>query len=131
MQSRLRLYNKEIEDDHTDISMRLYIIVDTNQPATFSTADAMFVSRCISEPNNSGRVFRRTYLSATQTVTHVGEKMASGDVWSVLEECLKKINVNTAQPENFLRQVFAVCMFVLLKKLLNVVYACLKRRVKN
>ncbi|XP_031179984.2 U3 small nucleolar ribonucleoprotein protein MPP10 [Sander lucioperca] len=82
--------------------MRLYIIVDTNQPATFSTADAMFVSRCISEPNNSGRVFRRTYLSATQTVTHVGEKMASGDVWSVLEECLKKINVNTAQPENFL-----------------------------
>ncbi|XP_028442391.1 U3 small nucleolar ribonucleoprotein MPP10 [Perca flavescens] len=28
--------------------------------------------------------------------------MASGDVWSVLEECLKKINVNTAQPENFL-----------------------------
>ncbi|XP_039651619.1 U3 small nucleolar ribonucleoprotein protein MPP10 [Perca fluviatilis] len=28
--------------------------------------------------------------------------MASGDVWSVLEECLKEINVNTAQPENFL-----------------------------
>ncbi|XP_032364812.1 U3 small nucleolar ribonucleoprotein MPP10 isoform X2 [Etheostoma spectabile] len=28
--------------------------------------------------------------------------MASGAVWSVLEECLKKINVNTAHPENFL-----------------------------
>lgn len=28
--------------------------------------------------------------------------MASGDVWSVLEECVKKINANTAQPENFL-----------------------------
>ncbi|KAF1392768.1 hypothetical protein PFLUV_G00031490 [Perca fluviatilis] len=56
----------------------------------------------MSEPNNSERVFRRAYLPATQTVTHVGEKMASGDVWSVLEECLKEINVNTAQPENFL-----------------------------
>uniref|UniRef100_A0A8C4I2D1 U3 small nucleolar ribonucleoprotein protein MPP10 n=1 Tax=Dicentrarchus labrax TaxID=13489 RepID=A0A8C4I2D1_DICLA len=28
--------------------------------------------------------------------------MASGEVWSVLEECVKKINVNTAHPENFL-----------------------------
>ncbi|XP_044062227.1 U3 small nucleolar ribonucleoprotein protein MPP10 [Siniperca chuatsi] len=28
--------------------------------------------------------------------------MASGDVWSVLEECVNKINANTAQPENFL-----------------------------
>ncbi|XP_069030373.1 U3 small nucleolar ribonucleoprotein protein MPP10 [Embiotoca jacksoni] len=28
--------------------------------------------------------------------------MASGDVWSVLEKCVKKINANTAQPENFL-----------------------------
>ncbi|XP_063349021.1 U3 small nucleolar ribonucleoprotein protein MPP10 [Pelmatolapia mariae] len=28
--------------------------------------------------------------------------MASGDVFSVLEECVKKINANTAQPENFL-----------------------------
>ncbi|XP_040889170.1 U3 small nucleolar ribonucleoprotein protein MPP10 [Toxotes jaculatrix] len=28
--------------------------------------------------------------------------MASGDMWSVLEECVKKINDNTAQPENFL-----------------------------
>ncbi|XP_070757999.1 U3 small nucleolar ribonucleoprotein protein MPP10 isoform X2 [Enoplosus armatus] len=28
--------------------------------------------------------------------------MASGDVWSVLEECVKTINANTAQPENFL-----------------------------
>ncbi|XP_045888064.1 U3 small nucleolar ribonucleoprotein protein MPP10 isoform X2 [Micropterus dolomieu] len=31
-----------------------------------------------------------------------GTTMASGDVWSVLEECVKKINANTAQPENFL-----------------------------
>uniref|UniRef100_A0A3Q1FT16 U3 small nucleolar ribonucleoprotein protein MPP10 n=1 Tax=Acanthochromis polyacanthus TaxID=80966 RepID=A0A3Q1FT16_9TELE len=28
--------------------------------------------------------------------------MATGDVWSVLEECVKKINANTAQPEKFL-----------------------------
>uniref|UniRef100_A0A665TKP0 U3 small nucleolar ribonucleoprotein protein MPP10 n=1 Tax=Echeneis naucrates TaxID=173247 RepID=A0A665TKP0_ECHNA len=28
--------------------------------------------------------------------------MANGDMWSVLEECVKKINANTAQPENFL-----------------------------
>ncbi|XP_056227261.1 U3 small nucleolar ribonucleoprotein protein MPP10 [Seriola aureovittata] len=28
--------------------------------------------------------------------------MASGDMWSVLEECVKTINTNTAQPENFL-----------------------------
>uniref|UniRef100_A0A668RDU7 U3 small nucleolar ribonucleoprotein protein MPP10 n=1 Tax=Oreochromis aureus TaxID=47969 RepID=A0A668RDU7_OREAU len=28
--------------------------------------------------------------------------MASGDVFSVLEECVKKINANTGQPENFL-----------------------------
>ncbi|XP_005937259.1 U3 small nucleolar ribonucleoprotein protein MPP10 [Haplochromis burtoni] len=28
--------------------------------------------------------------------------MASGDVFGVLEECVKKINANTAQPENFL-----------------------------
>ncbi|XP_028258421.1 U3 small nucleolar ribonucleoprotein MPP10 [Parambassis ranga] len=28
--------------------------------------------------------------------------MASGDVWRVLEECVKTINANTAQPENFL-----------------------------
>ncbi|XP_054467526.1 U3 small nucleolar ribonucleoprotein protein MPP10 [Anoplopoma fimbria] len=34
--------------------------------------------------------------------THVGEKMASGDVLSVLEECVKTINANTAQPDNFL-----------------------------
>ncbi|KAF7654899.1 hypothetical protein LDENG_00063340 [Lucifuga dentata] len=31
-----------------------------------------------------------------------GEAMASGDMCSVLEECVKKINVNTAHPENFL-----------------------------
>ncbi|GLD67602.1 U3 small nucleolar ribonucleoprotein protein MPP10, partial [Lates japonicus] len=28
--------------------------------------------------------------------------MASGEMWSVLEECAKTINANTAQPENFL-----------------------------
>ncbi|XP_022056883.2 U3 small nucleolar ribonucleoprotein protein MPP10 [Acanthochromis polyacanthus] len=28
--------------------------------------------------------------------------MATGDVWSVLEACVKKINANTAQPEKFL-----------------------------
>uniref|UniRef100_UPI003AB03539 U3 small nucleolar ribonucleoprotein protein MPP10 isoform X1 n=1 Tax=Centroberyx gerrardi TaxID=166262 RepID=UPI003AB03539 len=28
--------------------------------------------------------------------------MATGDVWSVLEDCAKKINVNTSHPENFL-----------------------------
>ncbi|XP_060892683.1 U3 small nucleolar ribonucleoprotein protein MPP10 [Labrus mixtus] len=31
-----------------------------------------------------------------------GEAMASRDVWSVLEECVKTINANTAQPETFL-----------------------------
>lgn len=31
-----------------------------------------------------------------------GTIMASGDVLGVLEECVKKINANTAQPENFL-----------------------------
>lgn len=59
--------------------------------------------------------------------------MASGDVWSVLEECVKKINANTAQPETFLRQVFTVCMSVVLQKLkvkccFKVVYACSKTR---
>ncbi|XP_068568904.1 U3 small nucleolar ribonucleoprotein protein MPP10 [Cebidichthys violaceus] len=34
--------------------------------------------------------------------THVGETMASGDMLSVLEECVKTINSTTAQPENFL-----------------------------
>ncbi|XP_041839271.1 U3 small nucleolar ribonucleoprotein protein MPP10 isoform X2 [Melanotaenia boesemani] len=28
--------------------------------------------------------------------------MASGDMWSMLEECVKILNTNTAQPENFL-----------------------------
>uniref|UniRef100_A0A1A7WY93 U3 small nucleolar ribonucleoprotein protein MPP10 n=1 Tax=Iconisemion striatum TaxID=60296 RepID=A0A1A7WY93_9TELE len=28
--------------------------------------------------------------------------MADADMWTVLEDCVKKINVNTAQPENFL-----------------------------
>lgn len=46
--------------------------------------------------------------------------MASGDVWSVLEDCLEKINANTSQPENFLRQVFAVFMHAMLKKRLKV-----------
>lgn len=45
--------------------------------------------------------------------------MASGGEWSVLGECLKKVNANTAQPENFLRQVFAVFVLVMLEKLLN------------
>lgn len=55
--------------------------------------------------------------------------MASDDVLSVLEECVKTINANTTQPENFLRQVFAVCSYAcVVKKLLNVVVdACLKR----
>lgn len=43
--------------------------------------------------------------------------MASGEVWSVLEECVKKINAITAQPENFLRQVFAVFVPVLSENL--------------
>lgn len=38
------------------------------------------------------------------------EMMASGDLWSVLGACLEKINANTSQPENFLRQVFAIFM---------------------
>lgn len=29
--------------------------------------------------------------------------MASGDVLSLLENCVKKLHANTAQPENFLR----------------------------
>lgn len=41
--------------------------------------------------------------------------MATGDTKNVLEECLKKINANTAQPESFLRQVFVVFMLVMLK----------------
>lgn len=57
--------------------------------------------------------------------------MASGDVWSVLEECVKKINANTAQPENFLRQVFAVCTGALLKNLFNVVAASLTQQKKR
>lgn len=32
--------------------------------------------------------------------------MASGPLVTVLEDCLKKINANTAQPVNFLRCVF-------------------------
>ena len=85
----------------------------------------MFVSR---NQSSSGRVSRRACLPATHTVTHVGATMASGDVLSVLEECVKKLNANTAQPENFLRQVFAVFMCVLLKMLLAVVvHACLKK----
>lgn len=34
--------------------------------------------------------------------------MASGELGTVLEDCLKKINANTAQPDNFLR---CVCYF--------------------
>lgn len=92
----------------------------TNQPATFSTADAMFVSRNL---NSSGRVSRRACLPVTQRVTQtrMWEMMATGDVNSVLEESIKKINANTAQPESFLRQVFSVFMLVMLKKLLKVV----------
>lgn len=41
--------------------------------------------------------------------------MATGDTKNVLEECLKKINANTAQLERFLRQVFTVFMLVMLK----------------
>ncbi|XP_059216018.1 U3 small nucleolar ribonucleoprotein protein MPP10 [Centropristis striata] len=59
----------------------------------------MFVPR---NQTAAGCVSRRACLPATQTDTHVGATMASGDVWSVLEECVKKINANTAQPENFL-----------------------------
>lgn len=33
-------------------------------------------------------------------------RMASGLTATVLEDCLKKINANTAQPDNFLRYVF-------------------------
>lgn len=47
----------------------------------------------------------------------MGETMASEAMLSVLEECVKTIQANTAQPENFLRQVFAVCVFVLLKSM--------------
>lgn len=45
------------------------ITIDTNQPATFSTADAMFVSR---NQTSSEAVSRRPYLRVTQMVTHVG-----------------------------------------------------------
>lgn len=98
------------------------IIIDTNQPATFSTADAMFVSR---NQNSSGRVSRRACLPVTQRVTQtrMWEMMAAGDVSSVLEESIKKINANTAQPESFLRQVFTVFMLVMLKIFLKVVAA--------
>ncbi|XP_047436722.1 U3 small nucleolar ribonucleoprotein protein MPP10 [Mugil cephalus] len=42
------------------------------------------------------------YLRHT-TLSHMsGGTMASGDVWSVLEDCVKTINANTAQPEKFL-----------------------------
>lgn len=62
------------------------------------------------------------FICDTHTVTHVGATMASDDVLSVLEECVKTINANTAQPENFLRQVFAVCLYAcVVKKLLKVV----------
>lgn len=49
--------------------LHIRISVDTNQPATFSTADAMFVAR-----NQTSRkvVSRRAYLPVTQTITHVG-----------------------------------------------------------
>lgn len=93
-----------------------WIIVYTNQPATFSTADAIFVSgnqtaaeEFLGEP---------VYLRHRRTRMW-GGNMAGADEWSVLEECVKKINTNTAQPENFLRQVSAAC--VLFKTLLNVV----------
>lgn len=33
-------------------------------------------------------------------------RMASGEPGTVLEDCLKKINDNTAKPDNFLRCVF-------------------------
>lgn len=105
------------------------VIIDTNQPATFSTADAIFVPRNkrAAEEVPGEPVYLRHERS------HVRVTMATGDVLCVLEECVKKINANTAQPENFLRQVFAVCMCVVLQKLkvkrcYNVVYACYKRR---
>ncbi|KAF0043119.1 hypothetical protein F2P81_004456 [Scophthalmus maximus] len=37
-------------------------------------------------------------------------------MWSVLEECVKTINANTAQPADFLRQVSAVCMMVVVER---------------
>lgn len=56
--------------------------------------------------------------------------MASGDTKNVLEECLKKINANTAQLESFLRQVFAVFMLAMLAKgCRGVLYGCLKGSV--
>lgn len=101
--------NKLIQ--HRNVYFGSYIIVNIDQPATFSTADAMFVLRnqvaaaeeFLGEP---------VYVGHRHSAIHVGRNMASGDVWSVLEECVKTINGNTAQPANFLRQVFVFCMFV-------------------
>lgn len=56
---------------------------------------------CFPERKSSERVCGRPYLPATQQATHV-ETMASGTTRSVLEECVKKINVNTTNPETFL-----------------------------
>lgn len=43
-------------------------------------------------------------------------KMASGDVLDLLEDCAQRIQANTAQPENFLRQVFLNIYYLLRKK---------------
>ncbi|KAM9367084.1 LOW QUALITY PROTEIN: U3 small nucleolar ribonucleoprotein MPP10 [Symphorus nematophorus] len=58
----------------------------------------MFVSR----NKTAAEEFLCEPVYLRHTRSHMGETMASGDVLSVLEECVKKINANTAQPENFL-----------------------------
>lgn len=81
----------------TDINVNETI----NLPATFSAADAIFGR---SEPKKDRGIFYGACLCATPSYTcEETAIMASGDVLSLLENCVKKLHANTAQSENFLR----------------------------
>ncbi|MEQ2175908.1 hypothetical protein GOODEAATRI_022580, partial [Goodea atripinnis] len=86
-----------------------------HKPATFSTADAMFVPRNQSATSEEFPL-EPVYLRHSDGHTCEGV-MANGEMRRVLEDCVKIINDNTAQPENFLRQV--ACMSQKIQELEN------------
>lgn len=76
---------------------------------------------CDPEPKERRKSFSESmfYLLHRQAVSgiHMWLTMASGGVSDVLDDCIKKINANTAQLENFLRQVFCRLFAFCVKKI--------------
>lgn len=61
-------------------------------------------------------------------------RMASGELGTVLEDCLKKINAKTAQPDNFLRCVcinISICSKEFLECCNVSVFACFGLELAN